>query len=96
VVYSHIVEWLLNSYLLKTTEGTALPGEFSARRLRLFIPREGTDLFRQQLEVIGQMHNEGMLEGNTPSRDLNSELEDNEADGQIEGAEVERFSMMRM
>ena len=42
------------------------------------------------------MHNEGMLEGNTPSQDLNSELEDNEADGQIEGAEVERFSMMRM
>jgi len=46
-----ILEQLLNAYKLEELDGTPKPGEFSARRLRLFTPREGTDLARQQREL---------------------------------------------
>ncbi len=36
-----VTERLHNSYKLETLEGTAITGEFSARRLRAFIPRAG-------------------------------------------------------
>src|ERR1700678_4075029 len=42
---------LLNSYKLATLEGQQLDGEYHARRLRKFIPREGTELETQQKEV---------------------------------------------
>ena len=38
----------LNSYTLETTEGEPVPGHFSARRLRKFIPKEGTKLAEEQ------------------------------------------------
>jgi hypothetical protein len=38
----------LNSYTLETLSGEPLPGSFSARRLRRFIPREGTKLAEEQ------------------------------------------------
>jgi hypothetical protein len=38
----------LNSYKLETLGGGLLKGDFSARRLRAFTPREGTDLARYQ------------------------------------------------
>lgn len=44
-------ERLLNAYILEDLDGTPKPGEFSARRLRGFTPREGTELARQQVEV---------------------------------------------
>ena len=44
-------ERLLNSYILEELDGTPKPGEFNARRLRGFTPREGTELARQQEEV---------------------------------------------
>jgi hypothetical protein len=37
-----------NSYALETLNGDPLPGSFSARRLRRFIPREGTKLAEEQ------------------------------------------------
>ncbi|KIK31923.1 hypothetical protein CY34DRAFT_27291 [Suillus luteus UH-Slu-Lm8-n1] len=39
---------LQNSYKLETLEGTILQGEYSARRLRAFMPREGTELAMKQ------------------------------------------------
>jgi len=86
-----IVERLLNSYRLETTEGIALPGEFSARRLRLFIPREGTELFRQQKEVTGE--GEDVREDTSMEEDrtqLDSDL-DSEVEEQVEGEKVEGF-----
>ena len=38
----------LNSYTLETLKGDPIPGTFSARRLRRFIPREGTRLAEEQ------------------------------------------------
>ena len=46
-----ISEKMLNSYKLETLEGQPIDGEFHARRLRRFIPREGTELAAQQKEV---------------------------------------------
>jgi transposase InsO family protein len=39
---------LLNSYTLETLKGDPIPGTFSARRLRRFIPKEGTRLAKEQ------------------------------------------------
>ena len=41
---------MLNSYKLETLEGQLLEGEYHARRLRGFTPREGTELAIQQEE----------------------------------------------
>ena len=43
-----VVSRHLNSYVLETLKGEALPGSFSTRRLRRFIPREGTKLAEEQ------------------------------------------------
>lgn len=45
-----ITERLRNSYCLETMQGEPLSGEFYARRLRAFIPREGTKLDKEQRE----------------------------------------------
>jgi hypothetical protein len=41
----------LNSYTLEKLDGTPIAGSFSARRLRGFIPKEGSDLAREQAKV---------------------------------------------
>ena len=41
----------LNSYTLENLDGTPITGRFSARRLRAFIPHEGTKLSREQAAV---------------------------------------------
>ena len=46
-----VSERILNSYKLETLNGQPLDGEYHARRLRRFIPREGTELAAQQREV---------------------------------------------
>jgi hypothetical protein len=43
-----VAEKMLNSYKLETLEGQQLEGEYHARRLREFVPREGTELAAQQ------------------------------------------------
>ena len=42
---------LMNSYILETLKGEQLPGTFSARRLRRFIPKEGTKLAEEQRKI---------------------------------------------
>jgi hypothetical protein len=46
-----ITERSLNSYTLERLDGTPIAGNFSARRLRGFTPREGTKLAEEQAEV---------------------------------------------
>jgi hypothetical protein len=41
-----------NSYILERLDGTPIAGQFSARRLRGFTPKEGTKLARDQAEFI--------------------------------------------
>jgi hypothetical protein len=41
----------VNSYTIATLEGVPVPGNFSARRLRRFLPREGTQLALRQAEI---------------------------------------------
>ena len=55
-----VVERLLNSYKLETLNGQPLEGEYHARRLREFVPREGTELAAQQKEFEAEA--EGMEE----------------------------------
>ena len=43
-----VTERLLNSYQLATLEGELLKGDYSARNLREFVPREGTELAAEQ------------------------------------------------
>ena len=43
-----IVSRHLNSYTLETLSGDPIPGSFSTRRLRRFIPKEGTRLVEEQ------------------------------------------------
>ena len=43
-----VISQNLNSYTLETLNGDPIPGSFSARRLRRFIPREGTRLAEEQ------------------------------------------------
>ena len=46
-----VVSRLMNSYVLETVNGERLPGTFSARRLRTFIPKEGTKLAEEQRKI---------------------------------------------
>jgi hypothetical protein len=46
-----IQEQLLNSYKLEELDGTLKAGEYSARRLRMFTPREGTALAKEQNDL---------------------------------------------
>jgi hypothetical protein len=53
----------LNSYTLETLKGEPVPGSFSARRLRRFIPREGTKLAEMQKLVEQKLAKEARQEG---------------------------------
>ena len=46
-----VVDQRCNSYRLETVQGLPVSGMFSAQRLRRFVPRPGTELVAQQLEV---------------------------------------------
>ena len=46
-----VVKRHLNSYTLETLHGDPIPGFFSARRLRGFIPKEGTKLAEEQKQI---------------------------------------------
>jgi hypothetical protein len=55
-----VVSRNVNSYVLETTEGQMIGGkEFSVRRLRRFVPRDGTALAKEQQEVIWRRESGG-------------------------------------
>jgi len=47
----HVTNRNYNSYRLETLEGLPIAGTFSSRRLRLFVPRKGTELKGVQAAV---------------------------------------------
>src|ERR1700678_61473 len=76
-----VVERMLNSYKLETLDGKPLEGDFNARRLRKFIPREGTELAAEQAEFEGKLAkdvNEMLPIGDQVE---SAQLEENETEG---------------
>lgn len=52
----------VNLYTLETLKGEAINGRFSARRLREFVPRKGTELEKKQAEFERKLEEEGSEE----------------------------------
>ena len=75
-----MTERLRNSYKLETLTGSSLPGLYNARRLRTFVPREGSQLHTNQQEHIHRLHERDEGEGN--------EEEGDEEEGDEEGRRV--------
>ena len=96
-----VAERLLNSYKLETLDGTALEGLFNARRLRGFMPREGTELAAQQKlfeeELVSQESEEtgqGEVQGTEMTRIEGEEAAEEELkDAEREETELERTEM---
>ena len=90
-----VAEHLLNSYKLETLDGTALDGLFNARRLRGFMPREGTELAAQQKlfeEKLASQESGEAGEGevqNTESTGIEGEKAAEEEPQDAEGEETE-------
>lgn len=80
---------LQNAYKLETLEGASLQGEYSARRLRAFTPREGTELAMKQKEyerkkaeqpVEGREDGETEISASTEDQDVESDDDEEEVD----------------
>ncbi|KIM35491.1 hypothetical protein M413DRAFT_32443 [Hebeloma cylindrosporum] len=72
-----------NSYKLETLEGLPIGGRFSSRRLRRFIPRDGTSLLEAQRAV------EGALGLEEDAADMEGEIEDVNQGGEAGSGEDE-------
>ena len=77
-----ICEVILNSYKLEELDGTPKPGEYSARRLRMFTPREGTELAKEQeeLEERWTMEEEARVEAMETTNTETQTLENEDSD----------------
>ena len=81
-----VSEQILNLYRLENLDGSPKTGEYSARRLRAFTPREGTDLARAQKE-FEERGRETMVE--REGLDLNLETETTNIEEQPVSQDVE-------
>jgi hypothetical protein len=86
-----IVKRLQNSYTLENLDGSPIDGTFSSRRLREFIPREGTKLAAEQRELEEKLakednNNKRVGEGEDEGEDTEEGVEE-EFEGGEEGAE---------
>ena len=75
-----MTEQLLNLYTLESLDGELLKGDYNARRLREFVPREGTELAREQKEF--EVRQEGV--GDMVEVAENKGVGDKEADKEAE------------
>ena len=85
---------LRNSYRLETLTGTPVPGMFSSRRLRAFIPREGTSLYDDQLKYMESLREKEIRrktrerdKGDNEESDIGGEMgrqDDENTDDEIE------------
>ena len=71
-----IVSRHLNSYVLESLNGDPIPGTFSARRLRRFLPREGTRLAEEQKLVKERCAREEEAERREEAEEIEGERED--------------------
>jgi len=67
---------LRNSYKLVNLDGSPIEGTFSSRRLRVFIPREGTKLAEAQKELEIQLEKEEVERKERGEEDEECEEED--------------------
>ena len=79
-----ISEKMLNSYKLETLDGQPLDGEYHARRLREFVPREGTELALQQKEFEARK-----AEENRRETDVEEDTEEAEESSEAEAQEFD-------
>ena len=75
---------MLNSYKLETLDGKPLEGDLNARRLRRFIPREGTELAAEQTEFEARLAND---DENSPVGDQTEGVHLGEIETEEAGAE---------
>ena len=73
-----IVDCIRNSYRLKTVQGLPYAGTVSARRLRRFMPRPGTELWREQMKI--EMLREGAPDEVMEGLDPEDEADKDEGD----------------
>ena len=64
-----VAERALNSYTLERLDGTPIGGSFSTRRLRRFIPREGTKLAEEQANFERELEQTTTEDEDTPTRE---------------------------
>jgi len=76
---------LRNSYELKNLDGSPISGTFSARRLRAFIPREGTKLAVEQRELERKLAEETDVDKLEETHDAEDEEAEDEADEEEDG-----------
>ena len=73
---------LRNSYRLETLAGIPILGDFNARRLREFIPREGTQLHQDQQAHLRQLGEQGIVDTGVEQDDMS--IADSGRDGDAE------------
>ena len=81
----------LNSYKLETLQGTPLEGLFNARRLRGFVPREGTELAAQQTKFEEELASQelGTVEVDRPEvEELGGKEKEGIVDENLEDVEL--------
>jgi len=80
-----VAKRLANSYRLETLDGAGLEGEFSARRLREFVPRKGTDLAEAQKAHMKRVAKEGEEQRKKEEKEVNDlRRTDNERAAEVE------------
>ena len=90
-----VIKQSLNSYKLEMLEGELLRGDYSSRRLRRFVLREGTELAAQQkaFEIVLREESQvmGVDEGLelTSRSDEHGEVDNEEGDMEIDQEEGE-------
>jgi hypothetical protein len=84
-----ISKQLRNSYELENLDGSPISGTFSARRLRAFIPREGTKLAIEQRELERKLAEETDADELEETHDAEDEVEDEDEEEDGDGLEEE-------
>jgi hypothetical protein len=88
-----ITKQLRNSYKLENLDGSGIEGTFSSRRLREFIPWEGTQLATAQRELEERLAKEEAErengEGGVEEEEDNEKEEDDTEEEELEGEELE-------
>jgi hypothetical protein len=79
-----------NSYQLETLEGFPIAGKFSSRRLRLFVPRKGTELEELQAAIEKEWRDREEMEDRVEDRggeESETGVKEDEESESIEGEE---------
>ena len=81
----HVINRNLNSYQLETLEGFPIAGRFSSRRLRLFVPRKGTELDEVQAAIEKEWRDREDREDGVASIEEVEGTETGDVENEVEG-----------